>query len=81
MIVVKIKKAKDTKKCVKLENYKICLEGTQLEKKINYLQKSNIKIDSLKKSHKQFIRNNKLILKPQQRFKSENMFLLKRLIR
>ena len=39
------KKAKDTKKCVikrkvKFENYKNCLEATQLENKINYLQKN-----------------------------------------
>ena len=38
------KKAKDTKKCVikrklKFENYKNCLEATQLENKINYLEK------------------------------------------
>ena len=55
MIVVKIKKTKDTKKCpikgkLKFENYKNCLEGTQPENKINYLEKNNINIDSLKKS-------------------------------
>ena len=38
------KKAKGTKKCVikrklKLDDYKNCLEGTQLENKINYLIK------------------------------------------
>ena len=38
------KKAKGTKKCVikrklKLDDYKNCLEGTQLENKINYLKK------------------------------------------
>ena len=48
------KKAKDTKKCViqtKLifENYKICLEATQLENKIN-LEKTKTGIDSIKKS-------------------------------
>ena len=51
------KKAKGTKKCVikmchkktlKFENYKNCLEATQIENKINYLEKKN-KIDSLKK--------------------------------
>ena len=41
------KKAKDTKKCVikrkpKFENYKSCLEATQLENKINYLEKNKI---------------------------------------
>ena len=43
------KKAKDTKKCViqtKLifENYKICLEATQLENKINLLEKTKTDI-------------------------------------
>ena len=70
------KKGKDTKKCVtkrkiKFENYKNCLETTQLDEKINYLEKNEINIDSLKKDKKEFIKNNKLILKTQQRFKSE----------
>ena len=90
MTVVKIKKAKGTKTCIirktKFENYKNCLEATQLENKMNYLEKNKIGIDSFfcyKRKHKEFIRNNKLILKTQQRFKSEryNVFLLKKLIR
>ena len=69
------KKAKDTKNCVikikfKFENYKNCLEATQLESKINYIEKK-IDIDSIKENHEEFIRNNKSILKIQQRFKSE----------
>ena len=48
------RKAKVTKKCVKkrnlkFENYKNCLEATQIEKKISYLEKNKISIDSLKK--------------------------------
>ena len=51
------KKAKDTKKCVikrklKFENYKNCLEATQLENKINHLQRNEIDQDSHKKDHK-----------------------------
>ena len=66
------KKAKDTKKCViqrkiKFENYKSYLGDTQLENKINYLEKNKIGIDSVK----EFIKNNKSISKIQQRFKSE----------
>ena len=43
------KKAKDTKKCVikrklKFENYKNCLEATQLENKINHLEKNVVKM-------------------------------------
>ena len=55
------KKAKDTKKC--LIN---CLEATQLENKIRYLEKNKIDIDRIscdKRKHKEFIRNNKLRLK------------------
>ena len=70
------KKAKSTKKCVvkrklKFESYKNCLQATQLNNKINHLEKIKIDIDSLKKDHKEFIRKNKLILKAKQRFKSE----------
>ena len=48
------KKAWDTKKCVikrklKFENYKNCLKATQLENKMNHLEKSKINRDSLKK--------------------------------
>ena len=70
------KKAKGTKKCVtkrklKFENYKNCLEATQLENKINYLEKNKIDKESIKENHKEFIKNNKSILKIQQRFKSQ----------
>ena len=76
MIVVKIKKAKGTKKCVKkrklkFENYKNCFEATQLDNKVKYLEKNEINIDSLKNVHKEFTKDNKLILKTQERFKSE----------
>ena len=69
------KKAKCTKKCVvkrglKFENYENCLETTQLENKINYLEKVNLTWIVLQ-NHKQFIRNNKSILKTQQRRESE----------
>ena len=53
------KKAKSEKKKKKLkfENYKNCLEATQLENKINHLEKNEINVDSLKKGHKEFIIN------------------------
>ena len=65
-----------TKKCVikrklKFENYKNSLEVTQLDNRINYPEKKEIKIDSLKEYHKEFKRSNMLILKTQQRLKSE----------
>ena len=70
------KKAKGTKKCVikrklKFKYYKNCIEATKLDNKIKYLEKNKINIDSLKRNHKKFTRNNKSILKTQQRFKSE----------
>ena len=46
---------------LKIENYKKCLESTQLDNKINYLEKNKITVDSLKKPHKEFIKNNKYI--------------------
>ena len=53
MMVVKIKKSKDTENCVikkklKFENYKNCLDATQVDNKINYFEKNKINIDSLK---------------------------------
>ena len=65
------------KRKLKCENYNNCLEATQIENKINYLEKNKIDIDSIKESHKEFIKNNKLILKIQQRFESErhNVFI------
>ena len=48
------KKGKGTKKCdikrkLKFENYKNCLEVTQINNKINYLEKNKIDVDSAKK--------------------------------
>ena len=73
----KDKKVKGTKNCVikrrlKFENYKNCLEATQLENKINHVEKNKINIDSFfcyKRKHQKFIK--KIILQTQQRFKSE----------
>ena len=69
------KKAKGTKKCVikrklNLENYKNCLEATEIENKKNYLKKIKLTLIVLK-NHKEFTKNNKSILKTLQRFKSE----------
>ena len=53
-MVVKIKKGLITKKHgikrkLKFENYKNCLEATQLDNKMKYLEKNKINKDSLKK--------------------------------
>ena len=73
------KKAKGTKKSVikrklKFENYKNCLEATQLENKIKHLAKSEVNIDSFfcyKRNHKEFIKNKIIFTKTQQRSKNE----------
>ena len=54
MTVGKIKKLKSQKvhflikRKLKFENYKNCLEATQLEDKISHLEKNKINMDSLK---------------------------------
>ena len=53
-----------------MENYKNGLEETQLENKTNHLKKNWNR--QHQKNHREFIRNNKLKLKTQQRFKCES---------
>ena len=70
------RKEKDAKKCItrrktKFEYYKHCSEATQLENKINQPEKNKFDMVSLRVNHKEFIENNKLILKSQQIFRSE----------
>ena len=72
---MKIKKAKWTKKCVikrnlKFRDYKKCLKASQIENKIRYLENKAIDVDCLQEDEKEFVEN-KLMLKTQQRFKSE----------
>ena len=55
-------KTKDIKKCAikrkpKFEDYKNCLEATELENERNHPEKNKINIDSLKEQHKDFIKN------------------------
>ena len=69
-------KVKDTKKHVikrkiKFKDYKNCLKTTHLENKINQLEKNKVNIIILRESHNEFIKDNKLILKKQQRSESE----------
>ena len=70
------KKAKDTRMCVikrklKFEINKNCLEAIQRDNEIEYLEKNKFNVDSLKRNHKEFVKN-KLILQTQKRFKSES---------
>ena len=61
-------KAKHIRRKLGFEDYKNCLKAA---KKINHLEKNKIDVNSLKEDHKEFIKNNKPILKTQQRFRSE----------
>ena len=70
-----------TKKCVikrqlKFKDYKNCLKAAQIERKINYLRRKKIDVDSIKQDQKEFVKNNKPILKSQQIFKSERYNVL-----
>ena len=54
----KNKNVKITTKCVvkrnlKFEDYKNCFEATQLENKINQLEKRTFNVDSLRENHSQ----------------------------
>ena len=58
------------------ENYKNCLEVTQVENKIKYLEENKIDIDNFKENYKEFTKKKKrkkksVLKKIQQRFKSE----------
>ena len=46
----KITKNCVTKRKIKFEKYKNCLEASQIENKINHLQRNKAGIDSIKKS-------------------------------
>ena len=70
------KKTKGTKKCfikrkLKFQDYKNYLEAAQIGRKMKYLRKKKIDADSLIEDKKEFVKDNKIKLKTQQRFKSE----------
>ena len=66
MMAVKIKKKRWKNVChkkkLKFDDYKTCLEETEIENKINHLEKHKIFIDSLN----EFLKQNKVMLKTQQ---------------
>ena len=76
MNYVKTSRKKGTKQCVikrklSLQDYKNCLKASQIINTVNYLKKNEIDVDYCKEDKKDFI--NRLILKTQQRFKSERL--------
>ena len=71
---MKIKKQGTQKVCHEkktVQDYKNCLETAQTKNKINHLEKYIIDVESRKEDKIEFIKTIKLILKTQQRFKSE----------
>ena len=77
---MKVNKTKGTKMCIikrkhKFEYYKHFLEATQLESKINQLEKNKVDMDILRENRKEFIKNMELKQrfrsKKQQRFRSK----------
>ena len=74
MTMMETKKQK-AQKCVikrklKFQDYKNCSEAVQIENKISHFRKK-IDVDSFKEDQKDFVKNNKLILKAQQRFRNK----------
>ena len=59
----KEQKAQKKEKCamkrkIKFEDFKSCLEPTQIENKIKKLEKNQFDVNSLRENHKEFIENN-----------------------
>ena len=72
----KIKKKKKRQKSVikqnlKFEDCKNCLEPAGIGNRINLTEKNKIDVDSLNEDQKKIIKSNKLILKAQEKLKSE----------
>ena len=59
------------KKKFKFEDYKNCLETTQLENKIIHINNNKTDVKSLIEHPKNFLKNKKIILKSQQKLKSK----------
>ena len=69
-------KTKGTKRWVikrnlKFKDFKNCLKANQIINKASYLENNGINVDSLKENHREFIENNKSLLRKQLKFKSQ----------
>ena len=62
MIVMKTKKSKAQKVCVKLKIkvkiYEKSYEAIQLEDKMKHSEKNNVNVNNLRENHKEFMKNN-----------------------
>ena len=65
-----IQRQKALKRKLKFQDYKNCIKASQIRNIVNHLEKKGINVDSLTEDKKEFIKN-RLILKTQQKFKSE----------
>ena len=68
-MITKKKKTKGTKKCIiehrlKSEDYKYCLQASEIENDIKVLEDHNYGVDELKQNHKKFLNKYKIIKKP-----------------
>ena len=59
------------KRKIKLPYYKNCLEAAQIETKTNHLENNKTDVNNFKEDQIEFIKNNKVLLNTQQRFKIE----------
>ena len=71
------KKAKGTKKSLikrksKFKNYEEYNKATKVDNKIKYLEKNGVNTDFSKNHYEKSTKNNKLILKTRQKFKSKS---------
>ena len=85
MTVVKIKKQKaqksmSQKESLNLEIIKTVQKQLNLKKTIKHLLKNENGVGYFKKHHKELLKNNKLIFKTQQRFKSERKNVFNKVI-
>ena len=63
---------------IKFENYKKCLEATQPENKINYLEKNKVHIDNITGNNEEFIKRINQYLKYSKSLKvKDTMFSLR----
>ena len=61
---------------IKKQKAENCLGAAQIKNKITHLEKNKIDVDTLKEDQKEFVKNNKIILKTKQIYKCErhNLF-------
>ena len=67
----KVTKSYAIKRKLKLQDYKNFLSASQITNTVNHLEKTDINADCFNEDQIKFVEKNELVLKNQQRFKSE----------